>query len=188
MNSHRKRIFTAINLSEDIKGRLLKISREWTGLPVRWIKPDNLHITLVFIGYVEDEELYEICRLAKETIVGQGGFLLKLNRVCLGPSDNSPRMIWAEGEPDQRLKKLKVNLEKAFLDSSKSNFAKVEKQAFRPHITLGRINSQQWSRMPQKPHINKEINLEFSVDSVEVMQSLLKPSGPDYIILESIDL
>ncbi len=42
--------------------------------------------------------------------------------------------------------------------------------------------------MPHKPVIDEKIKVEFSVDSVQVMQSILKPTGPEYVVLEDVEL
>ncbi len=188
MSQNRKRIFIAINLPERVKNQLIKIQYKWAGLPIYWTKPENLHITLVFLGYMEDEEMYQVCQLTKQALSEEDGFEIKLNRVCLALNHKLPRMVWARGEINQELVKIKTKLENTFLNSSQSDFTKPDKKVFHPHITLGRINLRQWQQMPQKPIIEEEINLSFMVDSVQVMQSLLKSGGAEYIPLESVEL
>lgn len=184
----RRRIFLAINLPESIKKKLLAFREKWSDLPVYWTKKDNLHITLIFIGYVDDEEMLEICQLAREVIRQYNLFEIKLNQICLGPPNRPARMIWVEGQADNKLAQLKNDLERVLLNSAKSGFNRTENRAFRIHITLARIKHQLWRTLPDKPEINQELNLNFLAESVEVMESHLSKIGAEYMVLESIKL
>ena len=162
----KRRVFIAINLPEDIKKKLAGYKERWPELPIRWTKPENLHITLDFIGYVADEELVEICEKTKEIADEHNAFEVKLTQICYGPTDKKPpRMIWAIGE---KIKELNLS----------------------PHITLGRIRKWEWQRIEpeERPNVDEEIDLSFSVDSIELMESVLKRGGPEYTILESYNL
>ena len=65
-----------------------------------------------------------------------------------------------------------------------------EKRGFSSHITLERIRQWEWRRIEpeERPEIEEEINLSFLVNSIKVMESLLKRKGPKYTILESANL
>jgi len=184
----KRRIFIAVNLPDYIKKQLLAFQRDWADLPVRWTKENSLHITLVFIGYVGDEEMLEICRLTKQVASRHQPFEIKLERICLGPPGRTPRMFWVEGEKNLSLAKLRDDLENSLLEAAKSGYARRENRAFRPHITLARIRQRDWRLLPTQPQIEKEISLSFPVDSVEVMESRLRRDGAEYTILESATL
>ncbi len=184
----KRRIFLAINLPEQIKKKLLAFQREWADLPVRWTREVNLHLTMVFIGYVTDEEMLEICRLTKEVAQKHQSFEIKFNRICLGPPNRPARMIWLEGEENFALGQLKNDLEERLLNSANSGFNHRENRAFRPHLTLARIRQMEWRQLPDKPRIDKEISLVFPVDSIEVMESHLSRKGAEYAVLESVEL
>ena len=184
----KHRIFIAINLPEKIKNNLIEYRDKWPGLPVRWTKKENLHITLEFLGYLTDEELIELLQKTKEIASGKESFTLRLNKVCYGPTDKkppssmspsdlslrsprssnegrAPRMIWVMGE-------------------------KVKEFNLTPHITLGRLKTWQWKQMEpeERPEVSEDINLLFEVNSIEVMDSQLKRMGPEYTVLESFPL
>jgi len=184
----KRRIFLAINLPDQIKKKLLEYQRQWADLPVRWTKEPSLHITLVFIGYVGDEEMLEICQLTRQAAQKHQPFEIKLKRICLGPPNRPARMIWLEGEANFALAKLKQDLEEVLLNSAKSGFNRRENRPFRVHITLARIRQEQWQHLPDKPQIEKEISLVFPIASIEVMESYLSRKGADYAILESVEL
>ena len=69
------------------------------------------------------------------------------------------------------------------------NFS-TEARAFSPHITLGRIKTWEWKNIEpeERPEVKEDIDLNFQVDSIEVMESQLKKSGAEYAILESFQL
>src|SRR3989344_6230578 len=188
MSMKRRRIFIAVNLPEYVKEKLLSWQREWAELPVRWTKENSLHITLVFIGYVTDEEMVKICQTIREVGKRHEPFEIKLERICLGPPGRAPRMIWAQGEKNLALAKLRSDLENVLLDSARTTYNRKETRAFSPHITLARIRQREWRSLSFKPDIEKDISLSFPVESIEVMESRLLRDGAEYIVLESAPL
>ncbi len=181
------RVFIAINLPEDIKKQLSFYQSKWLELPCRWTKKENLHITLVFIGYVNDEELLDICKITKEITPRNQPFLINLKKICYGPTDKKPpRMIWAEGEKSRELAELQDDLKNS-IQGETSSFKK-ENRPYAPHINLGRLKIWEFKAIEpeQRPEISEEISLSFEVSSVEIMESRLKPKGPDYFVLESL--
>ena len=174
----RHRIFIAINLPENIKKKLADYQSKWPNLPARWTKKENLHITLTFLGDTADEELVEILKMTKETAEEHEPFFINLKKIIYGPKKGSPRMVWAEGEKSKELGKLSAELK------SEGGIAHA------PHITLARLKTWEFKQMEpeERPEINKDINLSFEVNSIEVMESELKRGGPKYIILESMPL
>lgn len=193
-----RRIFIAINLPEDIKKRLADFYDNWPDLPVRWTKKDNLHITLVFLGFTRDEDLMEIISKTQAAVKKHSPFRIELSKICYGPKGmKSPKMIWAEGEKSKELAALQKDIEMALtfnpVASGFNNIIPVasrEIHAFSPHITLARINQMEWRRQePEEiPEISEDIDMSFEAVSVEIMESELKRSGPVYNILESINL
>lgn len=184
----KHRIFIAINFPQDTKKRMRNLQEKWAYLPVRWTKEASLHLTLVFIGYVRDEEIAEICRITKEVVQKYEPFSLEFNRVCLGPPNRPPRMIWIEGERNKELADLKSDLEKNLLNSGETAFNRVETRVFRPHATLARIRQFEWRKLSEKPKIDEKISITIPVNSIEVMESQLKQDGAEYIAFESVEL
>jgi len=180
----KHRIFIAINFPADLKKALIFYQKKWAELPVRWTKGENLHLTLAFIGYVGDSEVLGILEESKRGTEGHHPFSINFNRICLGPPDKAPRMFWVEGEKNRNLAILRYGLEKELLGVQSEK----EIREFKPHITLGRIKTFEWRQLKKRPNIEENINLVCPVNSIEIMESQLKPGGPDYFILESINL
>jgi len=186
----KRRIFIAINLPEDIKKKLADCQGKWPELPIRWTKKENLHITLVFLGYLNDEELLEVCKITKEVASRNQSFSVNLNKICYGPPKKMPpRMVWVEGEKSEEFTSLREDLEKSLMTSGEVHFSS-EKRAFSPHITSGRIKTWEFRQIEpeERPEISEEISLVFPVNSIEVMESELKKGGSEYIILEPCPL
>jgi len=206
------RIFIAVNLPEDARKKLSEYQEKWPDLPVRWTKQYNIHITLVFLGYVADNDILEICKTVEGIVLKNRSFPIKLNKIMYGPPKKTPpksmnashsfprspypsaenrvpRMIWAEGEESKELGKLQSELEDALFDAPTKGI-KTKNRVYTPHITLGRMKTWQWKQMEpeERPEVDEEINLTFDVNSIEVMESVLKSGGPDYTILESYAL
>ena len=182
------RVFIAINLPKDIKEQLLSQQKRLTDLPTRWVKEDNLHITLIFLGYFKDEEVAEICKITSKVAQETTPFLIKLNGICYGPPEKMPpRMVWITGEKSQELANLKDNLERELLETPNHNNLRTKARAFSPHITLGRIRQWEWQKIEpeERPEVEKELSLTFETQSIEVMESRLKRGGAEYIILET---
>ncbi len=184
----KHRVFVAINLPPEIKKELAGYENKWNDVPAKWTPVDNLHITLVFLGDITDEELGEVCVTVKQITENHASFTLNLKKIAYGPADKiPPRYIWAGGETSEELSELKNNLEDALAE--KVRFL-VDKKTFSPHITLAGIIEWQWRGIEpeERPEVNENIDLVFTIDSIEVMESELKREGPFYTILESFEL
>jgi 2'-5' RNA ligase len=181
----KHRIFIAINLPEDIKKELGLYAEKWPELPAKWTYRDNLHITVEFLGDLTDEELSDACKITGEVARRHTPFSLILNKVLYGPEKKLfPRMVWVQGEKSEELTDLKNELQEYL----------VEKIKFRPdekiisaHITLARISEWEFKKLDidERPEINEDIDLPFTVESIEVVESKLTREGPKYTILES---
>lgn len=187
----KHRVFIAINLPEDIKKELFSYSEKYLDLPAKWTVKDNLHVTLEFLGDLTDQELGEVCLAVKEVAEKSESFSLNLNQIVYGPprrgSGQAPRFVWVVGEKSKELANLRRDLEEVLLE--KVSFVP-EERAFAPHITLARISAWAWRgiELEERPEINENIDLAFSVESIEVMESELRRGGPVYTILESHQL
>ena len=183
------RIFIAINLPENIKKTFLNYQAGLFDFPIKWTKKENMHITLIFIGYVKDENIPKICEAVKQACAQHKSFKINLNEICYGPPQKlPPRMIWAKGETLKELINLKTDLEKSLI-KSEIGFIEDNKN-FHTHITLGRIKAWEWKRIEpeERPDIIQETDLDFEVNSIEVMESTLKRTGAEYNQLLSVKL
>ena len=145
-----------------------------------------MHLTVVFVGYASNEETLKICQMTKKAAEQYESFNLNFQRICLGPPRKPPRLIWLEGEKNQALIALKKELEKNLVGAAR-NF-RSEYRDLMPHITLARIKQMEWQRLQQKPEIEEAVDFNVLVNSIEVMESELKRTGPEYTVLELVQL
>ncbi|MBI2644000.1 MAG: RNA 2',3'-cyclic phosphodiesterase [Candidatus Wildermuthbacteria bacterium] len=184
-----RRIFIAINLPEDTKHTLLSYQEKWQEMPARWTTPENLHVTLAFLGSTSDKELEEVYRIAKETAARSKQFSLTFEKIIYGPQQETPRMIWAVGDKTPELLALQNNLEKTLSNSPILHY-QPEKREFNLHITLARLREWEFQRIEpeERSEVNENISVSFPVRSIEAMESKLKRSGAEYAILQSFPL
>jgi len=185
---NNRRVFIAINFPEQVKNRLLKYQDQWADMSMRWTRKDNLHLTLVFIGYVTDDEMLEICQLAKEIGQKHQPFEINFDKICLGPPNRPPRMIWITGQPVVQLAQLRNDLEKTIFNSKEVDFKGSGYKLFNPHITLARFGQNQLWPKGQKLEVDQKIDLAIPVETIEVMESHISRGGAEYSVLETIDL
>ena len=187
-NLHR--IFISINLPEKLKNELGSLRERWPELPARWAKTENLHITLIFLGSANDQEVCEICKTVAQVAKRHDPFDLNLNRILYGPEGKRPRMVWVEGERSEELGQLQRDLENTLYEFAGADSKGGENCGFAAHITLARLFQAGFRQMEVEeiPVIDEKINRVFLVESIEIVESEMKRGGPKYTVLESARL
>lgn len=185
-----KRIFISIEIPNNIKEKLLgyqeEISKSFLDFndfcPVKWGRKGDLHITLLFIGYVELDNLQSLFDTVEEITEKNGPFNIDLKSVSYGPTSGTPKMVWVNGERNAKLDKLQDELELTLLETR-------DKRGFTPHITLGRLIQWQFNKIEveERPDVYKDISLSVPVTSIEIMESDLKKKDR-YAVLRSFPL
>ncbi len=131
------RLFVAIALPEEWKQVLAQpeASIGWLGRGVKWVEPRGMHLTLKFLGDVEEVRLAAIdARLA--TACGEGTpFSMRLRGTGVFPNAKRPRVYWAGLEAGSELMDLQTRIEH---EMGELGFER-EEHPFRPHLTLARI-------------------------------------------------
>jgi len=153
--------------------------QKWADLPVRWGKIENLHITLAYLGFIEDENLPGICRSVRNAAREIEPFEVRLSEILIAPSESQPRMIWAAGEKSTELKTLVEAVEKSL------GMHKQEKKSFAPHATLARIRKEKWMALPVKPEIQEKINFIIPVSELVIYESLMLEGKRKYLLIEN---
>jgi RNA 2',3'-cyclic 3'-phosphodiesterase len=184
----KHRIFIAINLPGDLKELFGQYQQKWSDLPARWVAQDNLHMTLAFLGSITDIDLGAICMATKEVALRHEAIDISLDNIGYVPPDKvPPRMLWASGQKSMVLSKLKRDLENALSEKIKYF---PEERAFAPHITLARISAFAWRQInpEERPEAKDNIDIKFTAESIEVMESEIKRGVPRYFVIESYQL
>lgn len=154
------------------------MTQKWQDLPVKWIKEDNLHIALVFLGFVENDILPEICQKTVKATLETNSFDLEFEKIELFPVED-PRMIVLIGKTNNELRDLVNNIEKEL------GVSNVAKKTFAPHITLGRIRKNKWEELDEIPRIEEKFLVNMSVESVEIVANNFEKGKNNYTTIES---
>lgn len=187
----KKRIFVAINLDEDDKQKLVRIQNQISHSfpdenPIVWTKKDNLHITVLFIGFVYDTDLFDILSQVEKSLKGFKPFFLKFNEIDFMPKKESKKMVWVFGKQNKGLEEIRRKIKQNILSTER------EVESFFPHITMGRLTQWIFRKIsPEEiPDINGNIPIDFEilVDSFDIVESELKKGGAKYTILKTIKL
>ena len=130
------RCFVGIRLPDQINRELHRQIRylEGTGAAVRWVKEDNLHVTLKFLGEVEDDEVRDVHQALSE--VRSRPISLSVNGLGSFPPKGRPRVVWAglAGDTDA-LAGLAADIEARVAPLGYPP----ETRGFRAHLTIGRV-------------------------------------------------
>ena len=145
---------------------------------VRWVEPENIHLTLKFLGEVEDRELHAVCRRVAEAAKTHMSFSVVCRGVGAFPSIDRPNTIWIGVEDsDELLAALQRDVEEALIDLG----FPAERRPYKPHLTLGRTKSRRNQDVAWEDYVNRNATREIgelSVDQVTVFSSELERRGP----------
>lgn len=174
------RLFIAIQLNPEIRRELSHLKERIKGIEgIRWVKSENIHLTLIFLGEVEEDRVEAIKRAMREGIKGFLPFSIRPKGLGVFPHPRNVRVIWVGIEPKEKVVVLQQRLEK---ELRKAGFS-FEKRRFEPHLTLGRAkrlqNREDFFKIMKE--INKiDLSSSLKVEEIELIQSRLTPQGPIY--------
>jgi 2'-5' RNA ligase len=155
---------------------------------VKWVEPYQMHLTLRFLGEVEDTSIPEVCRVVTESVAGFVSFSARCGGVGAFPDPRRPRTIWmgvCEGQ-DQLCR-----LQGAIDDRLRASGYPKEGRRFHPHLTLGRVRRGGRGLRELGARIEQEAATEgglLPVRKVLVLSSELRPEGPVYSPLARVPL
>ncbi|MDO8241098.1 MAG: RNA 2',3'-cyclic phosphodiesterase [Candidatus Moranbacteria bacterium] len=178
----KRKIFININLPDRTKKRLTRAIERWADLPVKWVREENRHVSLFFLGFVDDDSTYEVCEAVTRAAQTEEIFDIEFDTIKFSPSAEDPRMVVVTGQPNENLRNLAEKIEKELGIFSSS------KKEFRPQITLGKVRKNMWNELAEKPVVDKEYPLLATVESVDVMASNFEGDDAEFAIIESCQL
>ncbi|MGD9105473.1 MAG: RNA 2',3'-cyclic phosphodiesterase [Desulfobacterales bacterium] len=178
---HIIRTFIAIELPEKIIYTIGKVQKEIKsyGLKIRWVRPENIHLTLKFLGDIKKTDTEKVARAVSESVTGYPPISLAVKGIGVFPGIKRPRVIWL-GVSNQ-LDMLTV-LQKTLDEKLEEIGFPKEKRPFRGHLTLGRIKSKidpKTLNTVLKEFIQFESE-RFFADRIILYKSELKPKGAVY--------
>lgn len=152
--------------------------RKMCGITSGWVRPENVHLTIKFLGDIDDKKIPEIIAALKGAAGGIKPFTLTAGNLGGFPNPRSPRVLWMGVNDSLELQALQRNIETRL---HAVGIAKDERP-FRAHLTLLRIKEHENGRKAGEAvkKMKHEISMDFHVDSFVLFRSTLslKEAGP----------
>ncbi len=183
------RTFIAVKLPDHVIRKLaeLQLDLKKHGLRIKWSQPENIHLTLKFLGDILPDDVDPVCRVVNDAVKDFTPISLCTAGVGFFPGIRRARVLWTgiAGQTD-KLEKLHHAIDDGL---GSLGFVKDDRR-FTGHLTLGRFKGQSEPEiLIDMMKMYKDMaSDEFIVDAVSVYKSDLKPSGPIYTNLSSIRL
>ncbi|MFA5411127.1 MAG: RNA 2',3'-cyclic phosphodiesterase [Candidatus Omnitrophota bacterium] len=186
------RTFIAIELPKEIKDALsqLQAKLKTTAADVKWVDPQNIHLTLKFLGERDDKKIEKITRALEEVTRQKSSFTIVISSLGAFPNISSPRVIWAGiDKGDNETREIAGELEEKI---ARLGIPK-EDRPFSSHITIGRTRSS-LNREKLVQGLEKSADyfgknkLEFNAGKITLFKSTLTPKGPVYAVLKEASL
>ena len=179
------RSFLAIDIKGAARDRIESVLEMLRARPngdrVRWVSPDNLHVTLRFLGDVKASVLPDLVSAVADELRSQPAFACQLKEVRTFPNAKRPRVIAIALDAEGHLTELAAAVERGAV---RLGFPP-ESRGFRAHLTLGRLCGHAY------PSMHDDFDLSgcpVPVDGVVLFQSVLTPEGAVYTEIERIPL
>lgn len=182
------RMFVAAEVEESVRGKLVMAQEQLakTGADLKLVEPENVHVTMKFLGEVPEEKTSAIVDALKRAAAGTGGFEANVKGIGVFPSLNYVRVVWAGvAEGGEKFIELQKKIE---LELQPLGFR--QEKDFVPHLTLARVRTAR-GRDRLAAFVKEKGSEEFGVTqvkAVELKQSKLTPSGPVYSTLARVEL
>jgi 2'-5' RNA ligase len=186
------RAFIAIELSAEAGEKITQVQSRLKGVSpphtVRWTVPQNIHLTLHFLGDVAVDGLEDTARALGAAASTCAPFSLALSGLGCFPNTRRPRIVWVgvSGQTD-----MLIDLHRTLGRQLQQRIGfQPESRPYSPHLTIGRVKKgipqrrlSQWGQALEQeiPRVGKLVDLP--VEKIHLIQSDLKPDGPVYTSL-----
>ncbi len=180
MNPPTSRLFVAIDPPEEVRAALAKICRGLEG--ARWTKPDQLHVTLRFLGSVDVAATPKIAGALRS--IRLAAFALSASGFGVFPSPRAPRILWTALAPAAPLAAIHEAVEKRI-----SGLVPADEKPFSPHLTLARLERIRGNAVRTWIADRERFTAgPWTVDAFALYSSTLTPSGAIHRRIESYPL
>lgn len=182
------RTFIAVEIPETATDRIAQLVNrlKTTGTDIKWVEPENIHVTLKFLGNIGTDQPAVIRDGLSAALDSTGSFDLKLGRIGAFPDMNRPRVFWVSIEEGRDT--LVAMQQRIETELHARGFVR-EERPFSPHLTIGRVRSPRG--LAKLTELVREMTFEtepFTVTRAAVVKSDLKPDGPLYTVIDHVEL
>lgn len=192
MSTATYRLFIAVELPDTLRNELVGLQQRLKRdpLPVRWVQPEAMHLTLWFLGDVPVGQVAPLKMAMLSSFAGQRAVHVHLGAPGAFPNLQRPQVIWvglAEGEAHLRV----------WYDALAHRLPSLgfypEPRPFRPHLTLGRVRREASAEQQQRlgaaiRALTLSSGQGWDLRRVVLFRSDLRPEGPRYTALAEVDL
>ncbi len=181
------RSFIAIEISESVREKIADLQEELKKHQERisWTKPDNIHLTLKFLGDIEESKTKSIGESLTTATKEFQPFNFFVKELGIFPNFRRPRVLWVGiNNTGNELNKIHSKIEQQL---NQLGFPK-EKKRFNPHLTIGRVQSQVSDQFIEKFNTCKFDGGKVKVEEIIFMKSRLRPKGAIYTPLKKLRL
>lgn len=169
------RTFLAVEASENARKVIQNFiqERQKVGLPIKWVGFDKMHITLKFLGEIDDKKKKDIVPVIEALCRKHAPFDVAMAGVGCFPNPRNPRVLWVGvKQGGKELCAIATELEHEL-----APFGFKEEKRFHPHLTIGRVKK----RCSVEDIVAKVVSIEpYKVSSTVLFKSTLRPEGPIY--------
>jgi RNA 2',3'-cyclic 3'-phosphodiesterase len=178
------RLFIAIEVPSDVRNALAALVKELQKIApkAKWVRPENLHVTLKFLGSTEEEKRDQIEHTLR-AIRSPLPVSLEFRGLGFFPNEKRPRVLWAGMESSANLGPLAEDIDRSMHGLG----FPLEERPFTPHLTLARFNP---AGLPPnlasavKQHTSRGFG-SLNARDLHLIESRLKPRGAEYTTLQS---
>lgn len=180
------RCFIAVEIPLSVTESIARVTDDLkkTGGDVRWVRPDNIHLTIKFLGQTDESIVPAIKNALLEKLVPYQPFYITIAGAGYFPDNRRPRIIWIGIEPEEQLPGLLRDVEETMFSLG---FPR-EKKPFSGHLTIGRVRSPRriFETVAVLDTFTGHCFGSVEVNKIDLMSSILKPAGAEYSTLAEI--
>ncbi len=175
------RAFVALPLPSEVVDALGRMGRELRELDLegRFVKPASIHLTLKFLGDIEESQVELVAQAMRRSCESLVAFEVRLSGLGGFPNLGRPRVVWVGMDAPEELYSLQGRLDR---ELAKLGF-QPESRSFKPHLTLVRLKSRRGVDALEEFCRQRERQLRkvaFTLGQAVLYRSILKPQGAEY--------
>ena len=178
------RLFVALDFPEEVRWKLLGLVAQLKSQfpETRWVRPEEMHVTLKFIGHVDEQKAESIAAALKEVHTSR---LVDMTFRGVGffPNERRPRIVWCGVEASRNLGELAAKIDHALEPLG----VETEPRAYAPHLTIARLKSSEGAGMLVRAASELK-SQDFGTareSEFHLFESVLKPSGAEHKRLQT---
>ena len=183
------RLFVAIELDEGARLAIAeeqqRVKRALGDNTLKWVRPEHMHLTLAFLGEVNDARSQALAEVMRQPI-DRPRLAIAFGGLGMFPPHGAPRVLWlgvTAGETEV------IDIQRVVADRLKSFGVEIEARPFHPHLTLARWRDSRPSDRRRLAGVEKRESIaRIAATSVTLLHSRLSSNGPTYTALSRAPL